>query len=75
MSDWQFNKILFILIGGLILGCIKLNYAFWFLAVIFLMAGSNCIFTMEDFGVAFMILIFIPVLAVQGGRDFLTGGK
>ena len=75
MSDYQFKKFCFILIGGFVLGCIKFNYAFWFLAVIFLMAGSNCIFTMEDWGVAVTILVFIPILAMQGARDFLKGDK
>ena len=66
MSDFQFYKILFILVGGLILGCIKISYAFWFLAVTFLMASGNCIFTMQDWSCAAIILIFIPILAVQG---------
>lgn len=73
MTEFQFYKILFIIVGGLILGCIKFNYAFLFLAIIFLMVEGNYLFTMEDFGVAITILIFIPVLAAQGGRDFLKG--
>ena len=71
MTDFQMYKILFIIVGSLILGIIKFDYAISFLSIITLMAWGGIIFTWEDLSVAIIILIVIPILAAQGARDFL----
>ena len=70
MSDAQFFKILFILVGIVVCWFISIKALLNFLAIVFLLAWIGIIFSFEDLNVAiaaFVSLILLGIWGIFGG--------
>ena len=75
ISDYQVQKIAFILGGTLIISGFGLSKVLDFWIILFLLALLGIIFDFEDLEIAGAILIGMMIVFFQGIRDFFKGDK